>query len=135
MKDSSDMIEEIWRDVPGYLDLDGHPTYQVSNLGRVRTRGRYLFMRDVHRKDGSIRDETWWRKPQYLEPVDQRGFLCVRLCYNQRRKRESVSLKRLVYNVFHKSNFGSRDIIHIDGNIKNNSLSNLKIRKGSISVH
>lgn len=127
MKRSSVVVEEIWKDVPGYLDLDGHPTYQVSSQGRVRTTGRYIKLEGVRRKNGVIRDETWWRKPQYLRPVDQKGFLYIRLHYNQGRKRVSVPLKCLVYNVFHESNFGSRDIIHIDGNIKNNSLSNLKI--------
>lgn len=103
MKDFTDteLAQEQWRDIDGY---DG--AYQVSNLGRVRSRksGEWIVM-----KQGKNR----------------KGYLRVDLSRDGKRKNASVH--RLVASAFIPNTDSSKTLInHIDECKQNNRVSNLE---------
>ena len=95
---------EMWKDVKGY---EGY--YQVSSFGNVRSLN--------YRRTGRVQN----LKIQYR---DKNRFSFVALyrdgfC-------EIMEVNRLVYEAFIQDVDMNYDIVHIDGNYKNNRLSNLK---------
>lgn len=90
-------MEEIWKDIPGYEGL-----YQVSNKGRVY----------------GIK-----RKNILAAAPNEKGYMYVVLCKNNRMK--SYRVHRLVMTAF-IGNVKNMDVNHIDGDKKNNALSNLE---------
>lgn len=105
------MTEEIWAPVPGYEDL-----YEVSDRGRVRGLDRL-----VERSDG----RKIPHKGRVLKPAHRgRGYLHVVLC------RDGVQLGKTVHSLVAGAFLGPRpdgfDILHLDGNMENNDLSNLR---------
>lgn len=88
--------EEIWKPIPGY------PTYEVSNLGRVR-RGERILVPRVGRKG-------------YL-----RVCLYVPKCIRQQR-----AVHALVLTAFVGPKPPNMQACHYDGNPANNALSNLR---------
>ena len=101
------MINEVWRDVPGY---DG--VYKVSNYGRVITTGH-------------PRGKTE-RKNKFLKQVsNSNGYLRVNLrTLNGELKRPFVH--RLVAEAFVNKPEGCDVVNHLDFDPKNNSASNLE---------
>ena len=95
---------EIWRDVKCY---EGY--YQVSSLGNVKSRN--------YRKTGRSQN----LKIQYR---DRNRYSYVTLFRDGFCEIKEVN--RLVYEVFIQEVDMNYDIVHIDGNYKNNCLSNLK---------
>lgn len=92
------MIEE-WRDIAGY------PSYQVSNLGRVKS-----FQQG---------------KTMILQPeLTNNGYLRVRLYKDGKAKRFSVH--RLVATAFISNPDGKPQVNHRDGHPLNNHVSNLE---------
>jgi glycerol-3-phosphate dehydrogenase len=86
----------IWKDIPGYEGL-----YQVSSDGKVR--GKRGLLKCHVTKHGYIRATLWSKsKPKH--------FL----------------LHRIVASVFLKNKDSKEQINHIDGDKKNNNLSNLE---------
>lgn len=91
------MLDEVWKDVPEYEGL-----YKVSNMGRV-----YGIKRN-----------------NILSPApNEKGYMYVVLCKNNKMK--SFRVHRLVAKTF-LGDFKGMEINHIDGNKKNNELSNLE---------
>lgn len=88
---------ENWKDIPGY-----EGSYAVSDLGRVKS---------VYAKG--------FRKPG----PHHGGYLLMNLYRDGKRK--SVTLHRLVWETFNGVGKSGLHICHLDGNPKNNRLSNL----------
>ena len=91
--------DEVWRDIPGF------PSYQASNMGRVR----------------SCKSGEW----QVLKatPHPRTGYLIV--SPRVRGRYIARSVHRLVASAFLGAANG-RDVNHINGNKRNNSLENLE---------
>lgn len=101
---------EIWKDIKGYKN------YQVSNLGRVRSKDRVII-----RNDG----ETRHYKSKILTPqITKKGYLRVSL-YNDNGIK-SANIHRLVAFAFIENKSNLPQINHIDGNKKNNRVNNLE---------
>lgn len=94
-------MEEIWKDVENYEGL-----YQVSNLGRVKS------LRVKRHKDG------------ILILGEHNGYPCVFL--HKDKKRHWKMVHRLVAQAFIPKVEGKDCIDHIDGNTRNNNVSNLR---------
>lgn len=91
-------MEEIWKDVVGYDGL-----YQISNLGNIYS----------------------LRKNKILKPLENRyGYLIVNLYIGGKMKTHSIH--RLVLLSFDGVDKSDLFVDHVDRNIKNNSLSNLR---------
>ena len=90
-------MEEIWR------DIDEYENYQISSWGRV-------YSKDAH--SCLVPEQT------------EKGYLRVYLYRDGVRKHYKVH--RLVAGEFIPNPLGKPQVNHIDGNKKNNSVSNLE---------
>lgn len=98
---------EIWRDVKGYEGL-----YQVSNLGQVKS---------ISFRNNKIKKT----RSKILKLTESKnGRIYVMLYKDGKRKNKTVH--RLVASAFIKNPFNYAEINHIDGNPKNNNVSNLE---------
>jgi len=108
------MIEEKWRDVPGYEGL-----YQVSNYGRVRSLDRYVWNRC------RARGKRDFLKGSILRPQKHvAGYLFVAL-YKDGKKRQ-IRINRLVLTVFDRPPKEGEESNHMNGNKTNNYIDNLE---------
>lgn len=103
-------MAEIWVDIKDYEGF-----YQVSNLGRVRSLPRW-----VKGKGKSIQ----LRDGFYLKVDIAKGYERVTLFKNNNRKR--VMVHRLVAQHFVDNPKNKPEVNHIDGNKRNNKLTNLE---------
>ena len=99
-----DIMNEIWRDVPGYEGL-----YQVSNYGGVRSM-------NYNKKLGNIRE--------LKQKLRDNGYLEVHLSKDSKRKYFLVH--RLVAEAFLENPDNKPQVNHIDGDKSNNYVSNLE---------
>lgn len=99
------MIEE-WKYVKGYTGL-----YSVSNYGNVQSHitGKIL-------------------KPA----INHKGYLIVQLCLNGHRKNKRIH--RLVAEAFLPNTEGFPEVDHIDNDVKNNRVDNLRWATGSYNT-
>lgn len=104
-------LKEKWKDVEGYED-----SHQISNIGRVRTKCRYI---------KNNKGRTYLLKGKLLTLCDDKdGYKRVTLCKNNTTK--TVSVHRLVCHHF-VENINKDDIVnHKDGIKYNNLYTNLE---------
>lgn len=102
---------ENWRDIEGYEGF-----YQVSNMGRVKSLGRW-----VNTKGDSVK----FNKERILKPVkDKDGYLIVGL--NKGGSKKMHKVHRLVLNAFIPNPNNLPEVNHIDEDKTNNRVSNLE---------
>lgn len=106
----SDIICEIWRDVPGWEGV-----YQISNMGRMKS-----FKVDHSGKVMSLRNKTG----DYIRVVLQKHG----------RKPKTVLVHRLVAKVFIPNPLNLPVVNHKDCDKQNNSVSNLEWCTNSYNV-
>ena len=106
-----DKLEEEWKDIENY------PNYQISNLGRVKSKERY-----VNTVYGAKRKV----KERIIKPVnDSRGYYVVSL-YNESGKSKPKLIHRLVAEAFLDNPNNYPVINHINGDKKDNRAENLE---------
>ena len=104
-------MEEIWKDISGYEGL-----YQVSNMGRVRSKKRIF----ENKGTGKYKRNT----RILLCSKHNKGYLTVTLFKNGRYKR--FLIHRLVAKAFLPHDIFRNQVNHIDGNKTNNNISNIE---------
>ena len=102
--------EEIWKDIEGY---EGY--YQVSNQGRVKSLDRVV----PHARCGTIT-----KKEKILKHGNTKGYDMVVLCVEHKKK--AITDHKLVAEAFICKKENYLQINHIDGNPRNNVVSNLE---------
>ena len=109
MKDT--MKNEIWKDINSYNN------YQVSNLGRIKSKERY-----VNTAYGAKRKI----KEKILKPIlDSRGYYVICL-YNKNGKSTPKTIHRLVGNAYIENINDYPIINHINGIKTDNRVENLE---------
>ncbi|WP_277630368.1 NUMOD4 motif-containing HNH endonuclease [Atopococcus tabaci] len=103
---------EIWKDVPGYEGI-----YEVSNIGRVRTKEGKTTHSVRHGK------RVW--KSRVLKEKDPNGR-DVRVSLWKNKIDRTFLVHRLVAMAFIPNPNGYGSINHIDGNPRNNRVENLE---------
>jgi hypothetical protein len=104
------MIEH-WKDVPGY-----EGSYQISDLGRVRSVPRHVYCRNGH---------LHWIRGRILKPsVGTCGHIQVRL--SRAGRSPTVPVHQLVLKAFIGPRPKGKEGCHNDGVHANNRLSNLR---------
>lgn len=112
----------LMNELESWLDIDGFEgLYQVSNLGRVRSldRGMYVSQR-------RYKEPRWTnRKGKILNTyLDGKGYPMVRLCKNG--KASTINIHRLVCIAFIPNPDSKPAVNHIDSNPLNNQVTNLE---------
>ena len=100
---------EQWRSVPGYFD------YEVSDQGRVRSRGRYVDTRW---------DKQRWQPGRVLQQCNQGRYLVVTLYRDKKPKLFLVQW--LVLLAFVGPRPEDQEALHFDDDPHNNRLENLR---------
>lgn len=102
-------MQEIWKPIVGYEGL-----YEVSNLGRVRSIDRVIFVNNKKRKlTGKL-----------LELKCNRGGYLI--CVLSNKKTKSIRVHRVVAESFIPKIKGKLCINHLDNDRTNNNVSNLQ---------
>lgn len=102
--------KEIWKDIKDYEGL-----YQVSNLGRIKSLGRYM-------KNHSKKQ---WIEEKILTPqLNQGGYMVVGLCKNGKRKVHRIH--RIIAEAFIPNSENKPYINHINGIKTDNTITNLE---------
>lgn len=106
-------MKEIWKDINGYEHL-----YQISNFGRVKSLERKVYWGCNYK---TCRNEKE-RLLNYIK--DKNGYL--RCSLHKDGKQRNYSVHRLVAETFIPNLEGKPEVNHIDGNKKNNRVTNLE---------
>lgn len=102
--------KEVWKDIFGY---EGY--YQISNLGRVKSHGRYV--KGAYGK--------YWKEGRILKHgKTTNGYDFVYLSVNNNKK--NVMVHRIVAETFIPNPEKKETVNHINGNKKDNRVSNLE---------
>ena len=103
-------MKEIWKDVLNYED-----EYQVSSLGRVKSKSRTVPCKGGTRKIKSTKRKLFMNK---------RGYMTVVL--SKKNKLKTFTVHQLVAQTFLPNFIKGTELNHIDGNKQNNSINNLE---------
>ncbi len=88
-----------------FIDIEGfNGRYQISNYGRVK---------------------SFTKKAGILKPSIMRGYEQISLL-TQNGNKKTIRIHRLVANAFITNPYNKAEVNHIDGNKKNNNISNLE---------
>ena len=112
----TDFTNEQWRPIPGHEGF-----YSVSDLGRVRSEDRIIIESNTgnrHSHEGMI------LKPWVNNGGGERGYTCVRLCRGN--IKTNIRIHQAMMWAFVGPQEKGIDVMHLDGNSRNNVLSNLK---------
>jgi hypothetical protein len=110
---------EVWKDINGYQN------YQISNLGRVKSKERYV---------NTVYGATRKIKEKILKPVfDNRGYYVVSL-YNDKGKSMPKTIHRLVAEAFLENKHDYPVINHINGIKTDNRVENLEFCSQSHNI-
>lgn len=108
------MEKEIWKPVKGYEEL-----YEVSNIGRVRSKDRYVDLGAHHKGYLAL------KKGKILNEKDNgNGYKSVHFTIN--RVTEDKYVHRLVADAFIPNPYGLPQVNHKDENKWNNNIENLE---------
>ena len=110
-------MEEIWKDITGYKGF-----YQVSNLGRIRSVDRIIKSRgEIYiKRRGKILRQRFWKK------ITTRLLPYRKVVLNIDGNRKSFYVHKLVAQEFLENKMGKPQVDHIDGNLENNRVDNLR---------
>jgi len=111
------MMEEIWKDIKGF---EGR--YQVSNMGRVRYPDQYMTRTYSNGNTATVRI----RKAGILKPNTNRKYHRVYLLVSKDAPATSFMVHHLVAEYFIDGYEEGMEVIHLDGDITNNTVSNLR---------
>lgn len=117
-----------FRNIPGYSGV-----YQITRQGVVRSNGRDCRIRNVRRRDGSVRDiEIWHRKTKILKPISTFSKPLVHL-HNVYGERKNFYVAQLVAMCYLTDGelVPIRKIGYKDGDVYNVSADNLIINRYS----
>ena len=109
---------EAWRDIDGYKGL-----YQVSNMGRIRSLDRIIKIASSN-KYGPFESKKMERGQVMKTKINYYGGATIVVSKEKRRINLRVDI--LVAKAFLDNPHNIVDVRHIDGNLLNNKLNNLK---------
>lgn len=105
-------MNEIWKDIPDYEEY-----YQVSNMGRVRSKDRYIYLKQ---NGGNI-----LKKGRILK-TNKVSFDYLQVSLYRDRKRRSFYVSNLVMLAFVGEKPKGYEVNHINENKDDNRLDNLE---------
>ena len=108
-------MKEIWKDVKNYENK-----YQVSNLGRVKSKERYF---KNHSKSQKVCEKILTQHKQYGKQNNE--YMIVN--FSIKHKTISKYVHRLVAEAFLEDYNEKLDVNHKDGNRSNNNVNNLEM--------
>ena len=104
---------EVWKDIPNFSK------YQISNMGNVKSKGRY-------RKVGIKNQDKCFRKEFIINGfINNKGYRQVTL-YDDNQKPKTMRVHRLVAEAFIDNPHNLPQVNHKDGNKMNNTVDNLE---------
>lgn len=108
-------IIEEWKPCPEYENV-----YEISNLGRLKSKPVFV------QNDSIFGDEGGYIKHIKLknQTINRYGYMTSKLCFNGKCRR--LTIHRLVAKAFIPNPKKYSQVNHIDGNKKNNVISNLE---------
>lgn len=106
-------MEEIWKDIKGYEQY-----FEISNIGRVKRKPRI-----VTNKWGT---KTYLEEKIISQSISNKGYCKVTLRKENSVDKKTFSVHRLVATHFIENPQNKPQINHIDGNKRNNKVSNLE---------
>lgn len=112
-------MQEIWKDIKGYEDK-----YQISNLGRVKSKERYFNNNGGKQK---VYEKILTQHRQYRKNDNEYLFVNFTI----KHKTINKLVHRLVAQAFLEDYDENLQVNHKDGNKTNNNINNLEMMTGS----
>ena len=119
-------MEEIWRDIESYEGL-----YQVSNMGRIRSLDRVIRF-DSSNQTGNFECKRLVRGQIMSPKISARGR--EELGLRKGKKKTMFRVDILVTKAFLDNPYNITAVKNIDGDLRNNKVSNLKYDDGIESL-
>lgn len=114
-------MKEIWKDIPEYEEL-----YQISNLGRVRSKDRLIKV-NCQNNSHVKRPFFYYVYPGRIIKLQTNKFGYTTVFLNKGGKQKGFFVHRLVIKTFNPIlNDSDYQVNHIDENKESNSLNNLE---------